>query len=110
MYFKLVLASVGLMCIGFVSGSGTRYCHECGTGRSKDFQNCRQFVNITKSCYRSPPGYCIFIVGNKTEDNKVVDFASRICSIRNCDWHRLYNKANKHCSQCESDYCNTDKF
>ncbi|KAB0791896.1 hypothetical protein PPYR_03696 [Photinus pyralis] len=113
MYFKLVLVSVGLICVGVASGGSTRYCHDC-VGRTdtspKDFSNCRNYVNVTKNDDCSSQAYCISKLGTETRNKVTVEIAVRMCSDRNCEWQRKYNAGEKYCSECQSDYCNNDKF
>ncbi|KAB0796395.1 hypothetical protein PPYR_10456 [Photinus pyralis] len=108
MYFKLV---IGLMCVGVISGVEHRYCHLC-YGKStepKDFWNCRNFVNVTKVYDCTTKSYCVsFHETVKTKDGTYT-WAKRTCSS-DCAWYKRYNRADLYCSQCESDYCNKEKF
>uniref|UniRef100_A0A1Y1MTR1 Protein quiver n=1 Tax=Photinus pyralis TaxID=7054 RepID=A0A1Y1MTR1_PHOPY len=113
MYFKLVLASIGLLCVGVTSGTSGRYCHSC-YGRYDDspaaFDDCRHFVNITKTDTCSSSAHCIFYYKTFSKMNKAKSVAARFCSDHDCDYFRVSGDPYKHCSQCETDYCNTDKF
>ncbi|KAB0803772.1 hypothetical protein PPYR_00742 [Photinus pyralis] len=114
MHFKLVLASVGLLCVGVTSGFTKNTCFQCH-GSSDMFpqhiDNCRKFINITETSSCSPPGYCIFRVSTRMEYKKEIFGVYRSCSSSNCDSLRKMKGVNTlHCSQCEGNYCNTDSY
>ncbi|KAB0796396.1 hypothetical protein PPYR_10457 [Photinus pyralis] len=111
MYLKLVLVSVGLMCISVASGGATRKCNFC-FGRSDDspgdLSNCRNFVNVTGTiqCSRN---FCVTMFGTATVNEKTIQVARRSCG-NDCDWLKKNAIADLYCSDCTNDYCNDDKF
>ncbi|KAB0804903.1 hypothetical protein PPYR_01873 [Photinus pyralis] len=113
MNFKFVLASFGLMCVGVASGSSSTTCYSCFgvyNQSAEDVINCRYFVNITATdtCLTAP-AYCIFYYGR---DANSVAYSGRMCSPKDCDSLKATTSGGNllHCSQCQSNYCNTDKF
>ncbi|KAB0796394.1 hypothetical protein PPYR_10455 [Photinus pyralis] len=113
MYFKLlVLVSVGLLCISVVSGHTNRYCNFCygeSNGSSPDFSNCRNFVNVTKVYDCTSNHYCVSFHETVKTDKATYTVAKRTCS-NDCAWYKKKGRADLHCSQCETDYCNKEKF
>ncbi|XP_031334815.1 uncharacterized protein LOC116164739 [Photinus pyralis] len=113
MYFKLVLASVGLMCVDVASGFFSYNCYSCHgmyDNSPQEVDNCRKFVNIsaTSSCTR--PGYCIFYYGEVTINHKPVVKTGRMCATEQCAAMKGWTAKSIHCSDCKGDYCNTDKY
>ncbi|KAB0803849.1 hypothetical protein PPYR_00819 [Photinus pyralis] len=111
MYFKLILASVALMCISVASGFTAITCYSCiglSDKSPEELHKCRHFINITETNSQSPAGYCIFYVGIKRDSKATI--AVRSSLPQDCEYHRMYRSANLHCSQCESNHCNTDKY
>ncbi|XP_031331097.1 uncharacterized protein LOC116161774 [Photinus pyralis] len=117
MYFKLVLVSVVLVCVGVVSGSQTsRKCYSCEANSLEssdvDFKQCRSFVNLTAttSC---PNGKCIFYLEEYlggSYNKQIVYNTVRLCHIYDCNYLKQNGRGKKHCVECDSDYCNTSKY
>ncbi|XP_031339837.1 uncharacterized protein LOC116168259 [Photinus pyralis] len=121
MYFKLVLVSVALMCVGvggFTLDFTSRRCYTC-YGNSKDnseeFNKCRNFaINQAQIC--TPGGYCMTTMGGiyRSDGSLGGAFASRFCSNHRClDEFVRAARANislTSCTSCPTDYCNIDRF
>ncbi|XP_031328236.1 uncharacterized protein LOC116159406 [Photinus pyralis] len=114
MYFKFVLASTALLCVGIASGWTKYNCYYCNVKSDNDPQgvlNCRHFVNITAT--DKCKGGCIFYYGiiKGTKEGTTQDVARRFCSsVRACGWLKEHGEANRYCQQCQTDYCNTDIY
>ncbi|XP_031329761.1 uncharacterized protein LOC116160650 [Photinus pyralis] len=113
MYFKLVLASVVFLCIGFASGFTKNTCFQCfGTTDMypQHIDNCRKFINITETSVCSPPGYCLFYVSTYQQHQQQITKVARVCDSHDCDFFKKGKEKFLHCSQCEGNYCNTDTY
>ncbi|XP_031354473.1 uncharacterized protein LOC116178947 [Photinus pyralis] len=111
MYFKLVIASVALMCVGVASGRLWSNCYGCYGHSAYDPQaviNCRRFINITER--HSCEGYCVFLYGTVIGETANATLAMRYCSRYHCMFITLHGGVKEHCSDCEHDYCNTQTY
>ncbi|KAB0804480.1 hypothetical protein PPYR_01450 [Photinus pyralis] len=113
MYFKLVLACVGFMCLGIASGKYSYKCWECYGMYDHDpkaVDDCRHFVNVTETSTCAEGGMCVFYYGKVKRNGQAVVRTGRMCSLSSCYSNSGWNAENIYCSECTGNYCNSDKY